>query len=195
MWRDLLVYVFPRINGPHVLGTVEDFYAVRTSAVPTTTAQDAQTSTSFCHHVFLSHDWTVDTHAAVQRINQALLALGVVTWFSDDVKEHPILLPALTRGLDSSAAFVSFITPSYEAKVNSSSITHFCGVEFRAALNCRERSNMLAVILDKTMIDRPWQGVLGPELTQTATLDAVELDAASTASRIHEHLSRLMVSR
>ena len=71
--------------------------------------------------VFLTHDWGVDetgrnNHARVSRVNQALQARGLRTWFDEESMKGDIQ-KLMGDGIDGSSVIVVFITQRYIDKV------------------------------------------------------------------------------
>ena len=75
------------------------------------------------YRCFLSHNWgnapDYENHKNVKRINQALRATSMVTWFDDD-EMHGSAKQRMTEGIDNSQVILVFITKTYRDKVKDS---------------------------------------------------------------------------
>jgi hypothetical protein len=73
------------------------------------------------YDVFLSHDWGTDVqgrnnHERVSKVNAALSAAGLVTWF-DEERMRGDVVQQMTDGIDRSSVVLVFVTSNYIRKV------------------------------------------------------------------------------
>ena len=71
--------------------------------------------------VFLTHDWGTDVqgrnnHERVSKVNAALSAAGLVTWF-DEERMRGDVVQQMTDGIDRSSVVLVFVTSNYIRKV------------------------------------------------------------------------------
>ena len=117
---------------------------------------------------FLTHNWGKDelgrvNHETVSKVNNALKANGLVTWFDEDRMEG-FILDEMTRGIDNSDVIVVFVTKAYIEKVASSNHSDNCKIEFNYA-HTRKSNKMIAVPMEPKMLNpSEWHGPVGASL-------------------------------
>ena len=106
------------------------------------------------YHVFLSHNWgdkdpvtgRFDNHVRVARVNAALKARGLATWFDDDCMVGQIA-DQMSSGIQRSATVAVFITQAYLEKVNGDDPKDNCKKEFRFATQ-KKAGRLIAVPME-----------------------------------------------
>ena len=119
--------------------------------------------------LFLSHDWGKDesgrdNHYRVSLINTALKELGYQTWFDEERMEGNIE-EKMSQGIEQTKVVFTFITRRYHDKVNSTNFNDNCKLEFNYASIKKTSSKMIAVVMEKGMLDaKRWTGTVGMRL-------------------------------
>lgn len=123
--------------------------------------------------VFLSHDWGVDklNHCRVRLINQKLQELGYVTWFDDDCMNGEIA-NSMADGIEHTKCVIAFITKRYHDKVTGEKADDNCKLEFDYAASKKTKSNMIAVVMERDMLDTSqWIRSIGIHLCNKIYID------------------------
>lgn len=118
------------------------------------------------YEVFITHTWKKDergrdNHARAARINIALKAAGIKSWFDDD-RMHGNVTQTMLRGIDESALVIVLVTRQYESKVNGEDQRDNCLVEFNYTVNHKLVSGpepVIPVVMEPCMRDpKGWKG-------------------------------------
>jgi surface protein len=120
------------------------------------------------YEVFITHTWKPDecgrdNHLRAKRINTALKAAGIKSWF-DEEKMHGNIKQTMLSGIDESALVIVLVTRQYEIKVNGSDQGDNCLVEFNYTVNRKLGSGpepVIPVVMEPCMRDpKDWKGSL-----------------------------------
>lgn len=147
------------------------------------------------YDAFLTHDWGKDederdNHKRVSRVNAALKARGINTWFDEDRLDGNIR-HVMAEAIAQSKIVVTFITGNYRDKVNSGKGKDNCFFEFNYASNYRS-DDIQAVVMEKRMRDpRVWGARLGAELGGCLYVDMVEDDPKIFNQKCDELANRI----
>jgi hypothetical protein len=127
--------------------------------------------------VFLTHDWSIDelgrnNHDRVAAINNALKAMGIVTWFDSDRMTGDVV-DQMVAGIDNASVVVVFITQRYMNKVNGPDANDNCRKEFKYATQRKSAAKMTPVVMEPRMKDvrGNWSGLLQLELGNLLYVD------------------------
>ena len=155
--------------------------------------------------MFLSHDWGTDdqgrpNHERVSRVNAALQAAGLVTWF-DEERMHGDIVEQMTDGIDRSSLVLVFVTSNYLKKVageGPGGANDNCKAEFDYTCNRKGVERMLAVVMEPSCTDtREWRGAvgmrLGSKLYQNLSSEGAQLEeeVAGLLVRLRSELTPL----
>ena len=119
--------------------------------------------------VFLSHNWGKDesgrdNHYRVSLINKELKDFGYQTWF-DEERMAGGIANKMSNGIEQTNGVIAFITRRYHEKVNGENAGDNCRLEFDYASRKKTSSKMVAVVMEKCMLDtRTWTGLIGMHL-------------------------------
>lgn len=151
--------------------------------------------------VFLTHDWGVvngvDNHARVSKINAALQAKGLTTWFDSEQMEGNIK-QKMTSGIDNAQCIIVFITGRYVEKVASDNAEDNCQLEFNYASMRKTASKMIPVVMEKGMRNTSeWEGAVGMVLGSRLYIDvAGDLDdpvyLEERATALYDYILRII---
>eukprot|EP00605_Chrysophyceae_sp_TOSAG23-4_P000684 GSChrysophyteH1.ASY1.ANO1.768.1 assembled CDS len=156
-----------------------------------------------CTDVFLTHDWGSDeqgrdNHARVSKINSALKARGLKTWFDEDRMEGKVKQQMLD-GIDSSAVVIAFVTDRYMGKVagkGDAGDKDNCMYEFEHATRTKGAGRMIAVVNEKRCQNpSEWYGAL-TELAGTLYYTYISDDQLDrVVDEIYERVLSIMNGR
>jgi len=123
------------------------------------------------YYGFASHNWGSPengfaNHLRISRLVDKLKVTGVPIWFDHD-RLTGTIEAQVTKGIDTSATFLAFITKDYVEKVMSGSdsdTTDWCHFEFAYA-GLRKPNKLIAIVTDSEMLDtKKWKGAVGARL-------------------------------
>lgn len=144
---------------------------------------------------FLTHDWGIDeldrsNHDRVNRMNAALKARGLRTWFDED-KMADNIVEQMTDGIDSSRCVVVFITDRYMTKVagkGPNKDKDNCLYEFQHASISKGPGKMIPVVMEPQCEDNSgWFGILAGHLRSKLYLSYTsDEDFENTADRLYK---------
>jgi hypothetical protein len=123
------------------------------------------TQQTFPYDIFISHTWDEDdegrdNHARVKHLNAGLRRLDLKTWFHDEQMQGNIL-NRMARGISGSPVVLICVTRRYMEKVAEEKDNN-CKLQLEFALQCRQSSFMLPVVMEESMTDKKkWDGSLG----------------------------------
>lgn len=128
--------------------------------------------------VFLTHDWGKeegqDNHERVSRINRALQAKGLRTWFDAD-KMTGNVKKQMTDGIASTKCVLVFITRRYMDKVDGTNAEDNCQLEFNFACQQKTGNKMVSVVMEERARDtKYWFGPVGMTLGSRLYVDMVD---------------------
>eukprot|EP00299_Pterocystis_sp_00344_P017723 c8880_g1_i1.p1 GENE.c8880_g1_i1~~c8880_g1_i1.p1 ORF type:complete len:289 (-),score=49.86 c8880_g1_i1:17-883(-) len=131
------------------------------------------TNTSAAHtrrtDVFISHDWGMDecqrdNHVRASRLNSALKAAGLVTWFDEEQLVGNIP-KQIADGIENSDSIIILVTRRYMEKVSGIDSHDYCLKEFNYATNRKSSEKMIPIVMESGMVNpKQWTGPLGFEL-------------------------------
>eukprot|EP00599_Poterioochromonas_sp_BG-1_P004892 CAMPEP_0173141388 /NCGR_PEP_ID=MMETSP1105-20130129/5467_1 /TAXON_ID=2985 /ORGANISM="Ochromonas sp., Strain BG-1" /LENGTH=1200 /DNA_ID=CAMNT_0014054587 /DNA_START=163 /DNA_END=3761 /DNA_ORIENTATION=+ len=146
--------------------------------------------------VFLTHDWGFDilgrnNHSRVAKINEALKARGILTWFDNDRMEGNIV-QKMCDGIDKTSLALVFVTQRYIEKVNHPHGNDNCQLEFNYALQRITPSRMIPVVQESRCLNqRTWDGPVGMALGTSMFIDNTsDEDLESTVDDIYKVIIR-----
>lgn len=149
---------------------------------------------------FLTHDWGTDelgrdNHSRVAKINRALQAKGLNTWFDED-RMHGNIEDAMTRGIDKSACVIVFITSRYIHKVGGKGERgedDNCRFEFGYAARRKGVGRMVPVVMEQRCLDSTtWTGNVGGRLGGLLYIDCTDDNKLDqSVSRLISEISRI----
>eukprot|EP01038_Epipyxis_sp_PR26KG_P012742 gene12742-17083_t len=143
---------------------------------------------------YLSHEWGVDAHGRlifdrVFRINQALRARGLYTWFNETQLGNDFI-GKMTEGIDKSRTMVVFLTRGYMSNV-SNYTTDNCHTEFSYEIAKKHPDLMIPVIFEEQLLNKSlWFGPVKIALGDASYIDFVSDD--NFDGKIDELYKRIM---
>lgn len=127
--------------------------------------------------VFLSYDWGTDeegrdNHDRIARINDALQAAGLVTWFDKECVGGDIV----RNSIENASVIAVFLSKSYIDKVeNNDKGYDLCQQEFFLARARRSPKFMLPIVMEKACQNpSEWTGPVRVTLGSTVPINCVE---------------------
>jgi hypothetical protein len=123
------------------------------------------------YYGFASHNWgSAETgfynHMRTTKLIDKLKASEVSIWFDHD-RLSGTIESQITKGIDSAATFLVFVTKDYVEKIMSGSEsdkTDWCHYEFIYA-GLQKPNKMIAIVMEPDMIDtKRWKGAVGARL-------------------------------
>lgn len=165
---------FRRLSG----GTINDaiFDANSENGIMT---RDRLIELSNMRDCFLSHEFGDDIygrniHQRVSRINQALKARGLITWFDESLPQRD-LVAHVTTGINKSRSLVCFLTQSYIATVIGNVNTEHCNLEFNYTLSKKHPQYIIPVVFEEPLLDQSvWAGNIGLALGNSEFVNFVD---------------------
>lgn len=130
-------------------------------------------------HVFLTHNWATDergrnNHLRVMAVNNALKALGFITWF-DDERMQGSIRRLMTEGVDLTLVMLTFVTKDYMEKVNGEDERDNCRYEFTYGVEVLGPQNFVPIVTEPRMRDnKTWTGEFGAALRTKLYVDFSE---------------------
>lgn len=130
---------------------------------------------------FMSYDRGADCYGRdiatrVQKIDQALKARGLITWFSTDYSNANIL-PQVCDGVDKSRSVICFVTKDYIDKVSGNFTQELCNMEFNYTLRRKHPDHMIPVVLEEALLNPAnWSGQIGLALGNSQLINFVNDD-------------------
>ena len=130
--------------------------------------------------VFLSHDWGTDesgrnTHSRMAALNDALKAIGLITWFDSDRMQGNID-DRMAEGIDRSKLVIVCITRNYLRKVSGQGARgddDNCKKEFQYACLRRGVANLMPLVIEEAArATSSWEGPVGLSLGMQLYIDA-----------------------
>jgi hypothetical protein len=126
--------------------------------------------------VFITHNWGKQNfnHQQVARINAALKARGIITWFDDD-RMRGNVRKKMTTGIENTKCMLVCITSEYKDKVNSNDDRDNCRYEFTYGVEQLGPQRMVVLVMEPEMKNpRNWKGELGAALGRKLYHDFTE---------------------
>ena len=116
--------------------------------------------------VFITHNWGKGNfnHQQVAKVNTALKARGIITWFDDD-RMRGNVRKKMTVGIENAKCMLVCITQQYKDKVNSNDDRDNCRYEFTYGVEQLGPQRMVVLVMEPEMRNpRAWKGELGAAL-------------------------------
>ena len=149
-----------------IQATFDKYKDKATGLINTEFAQELVNKTD----VFLTHDWGEDelgrkNHDRVAKVNLALKAKGIKTWFDSDQMVGDID-DQMVNGIDNTQAVIVFVTQRYMKKVNAANALDNCRKEFKYCCQTKTSSLMIPVVMEPRMrdVNKEWKGLLKMQL-------------------------------
>ena len=132
--------------------------------------------------IFLSHNWGPDSlgrdnHTRVKKLNEALKAANMKTWFDAD-RLHGHVCQSMTEGIDNSEKVAVFITERYIDKVAQMyGLDDTCRQEYEYSVTTKGIKNIIPIVMEPQCRDlRKWHGSIGATLANQMFIDFSEDD-------------------
>jgi hypothetical protein len=140
------------------------------------------------HDIFLSHNWGPDAlgrdnHARVEKLNEALKAANLNTWFDTDrLNGQTSIDHSMTDGIDCSEKVAVFITERYIDKVAQKyGLEDTCRQEYDYSVKTKGANNIIPIVMEPQCRDlRNWHGSLGATLANQMYIDFSDDDKLTT---------------
>lgn len=169
-----------------LLGPVflEEVFAAHRDSDRMISLQHLQAAYSERTDVFLTHDWghdEHDNHMRVSKVNDALKARGLRTWFDTEKMEGNVRKKMIS-GIENTLCVAVFITKRYLEKVASDNTEDNCQLEFNFACRRKTAKRMLPVVMEARMRDTSrWTGEVGLALGGVLYVDLSAMEDAMDA--------------
>lgn len=144
--------------------------------------------------VFLTHDWGhelgLDNHERIKRVNAALKARGLRTWFDEDKMEGNVK-QKMVSGIEHASCIIVFVTKRYMDKVGGSNAEDNCFLEFNYASRRKTANKMVSVVMEERMRSTAeWTGILGLVLGGSLYVDLSNEEAFD--AKMDELVARIL---
>jgi hypothetical protein len=156
---------FRRLSG----GTLNDAL-FDANSVDGLMSRDRLIELSHMRDCFLSHEFGNDCygrniHERVGRINQALKARGLITWFDESLPVPTEIAGHVATGINRSRSLVCFFTRGYLEKVVGNFPTEHSHIEFNYTLSKKHPDYIVPVVLEEALLNpATWPGNVGKAL-------------------------------
>ena len=140
------------------------------------------------YYGFASHNWGTPengfyNHVRTTKLIDKLKSSDVPIWFDHD-RLSGTIESEITKGIDSAATFLVFVTKDYIEKVMSGSDsdkTEWCHYEFAYA-GLQKPNKMIAIVMEPDLIDtKKWKGAVGARLGSKIFVDFSSDDKLESA--------------